>query len=235
MALVIDKETHEVAPVTAFLDVEQFTKDIATVNDAARSRTWAVAGAAVALLRNYDPFGAPSRFKLKDIWEKFDKAFGATKKDYGKVSGDRTMSDIEKRRSDRWAFIFIAGMWFQDLWTYDFRRTEMCIIPYGTEEGEISFCAYNTGIGWRQIIEKKHMQATVAQYYEKHGRHQIYAGNHFVPLTALRHSLSLNPDALQAAAQTDLDAKGVAKTAREEKLKARKPAPGQANQERVAS
>jgi uncharacterized radical SAM superfamily Fe-S cluster-containing enzyme len=235
MALVIDKETHEVAPVTAFLDVEQFTKDIATVNDAARSRTWAVAGAAVALLRNYDPFGAPSRFKLKDIWEKFDKAFGATKKDYGKVSGDRTMSDIEKRRSDRWAFIFIAGMWFQDLWTYDFRRTEMCIIPYGTEEGEISFCAYNTGIGWRQIIEKKHMQATVAQYYEKHGRHQIYAGNHFVPLTALRHSLSVNPDALQAAAQTDLDAKGVAKTAREEKLKARKPAPGQANQERVAS
>ena len=235
MALVIDKETHEVAPVTAFLDVEQFTKDIATVNDAARSRTWAVAGAAVALLRNYDPFGAPSRFKLKDIWEKFDKAFGATKKDYGKVSGDRTMSDIEKRRSDRWAFIFIAGMWFQDLWTYDFRRTEMCIIPYGTEEGEISFCAYNTGIGWRQIIEKKHMQATVAQYYEKHGRHQIYAGNHFVPLTALRHSLSLNPDALQAAAQTDLDAKGVAKTAREEKLKARKPAPGEANQERVAS
>jgi hypothetical protein len=22
----------------------------------------------------------------------------------------------------------------------------MCIIPYGTEEGGISFCAYNTGI-----------------------------------------------------------------------------------------
>jgi len=58
MALVIDKETHEVAPVTAFLDVEQFTKDIALVNDAALGKKWAVAGAAVALLRNYDPFGA---------------------------------------------------------------------------------------------------------------------------------------------------------------------------------
>ena len=23
-------------------------------------------------------------------------------------------------------------MWFQDLFNYDFRRTEMCIIPYGT-------------------------------------------------------------------------------------------------------
>ena len=45
-------------------------------------------------------------------------------------------------------------MWFQDLWNYDFRRTEMCVIPYGTQEGEISFCAYNTGVGWRNIIEE---------------------------------------------------------------------------------
>ena len=126
----------------------------------------------LALLRNYNSFGAPPRFKLKDLCEKFDKAFGATKKDYGKVTGDRTLADIEKRRSDKWAFIFVAGMWFQDLWTYDFRRTEMCIIPYGTEEGEISFCAYNTGIGWRQIIEKKHMQSTVADWYAKKGRHR---------------------------------------------------------------
>ncbi|MBA2501599.1 MAG: hypothetical protein H0V27_01850, partial [Pyrinomonadaceae bacterium] len=43
----------------------------------------------------------------------------------------------------------VEGMWFQDLFNYDFRRTEMCVIPYGTQEGEISFCAYNTGVGWR--------------------------------------------------------------------------------------
>jgi 7,8-dihydro-6-hydroxymethylpterin dimethyltransferase len=225
-ALVIDKETHDVAPVPAFLNVDQLTRDIALINDANRSKAWAVAGAAVAILRNYNPFGAPPRFRLKDIWQKFDKAFGATKKDYGKVSGERTLADIEKRRADSWAFIFIAGMWFQDLFTYDFRRTEMCIIPYGTEEGEISFCAYNTGIGWRQIIEKKHAQATVSQWYEQKGRHRIYAGNHVVPIGALRHSLRLNSDAAAAAAQTDLDAKGVAKTAREEKLKARYRAAG---------
>jgi 7,8-dihydro-6-hydroxymethylpterin dimethyltransferase len=222
MALMIDKETHDVAPVPAFLDIAQLTKDVALINDAFRGKTMATIGAALALLRNYNSFGTPPRFKLKDLWEKFDKAFGATGKDYGKVGADRTMADIEKRRSDNWAFIFIAGMWFQDLWTYDFRRTEMCIIPYGTEEGEISFCAYNTGIGWRQIIEKKHMQATVSHWYEQHGRHQIYAGNHFVPLSSLRHSLKINPEAVAAAAQTDLDAKGVAKTAREEKLKARR-------------
>ena len=56
-------------------------------------------------------------------------------------------------------------MWFQDLWTYDFRRTEMCVIPYGTQEGEISFCAYNTGVGWRQIVENMHMVATTRDWY----------------------------------------------------------------------
>ena len=67
-------------------------------------------------------------------------------------------------------------MWFQDLFNYDFRRTEMCIIPYGTQMGEISFCAYNTGVGWRQIVEKMHQNATVAEWYKTNGRHPVYAG-----------------------------------------------------------
>ena len=71
--------------------------------------------------------------------------------------------------------MFVAGMWFQDLWTYDFRRTEMCIIPYATQMGEISFCAYNTGVGWRQIVEKMHQNATVAEWYKEHGKHAVYA------------------------------------------------------------
>ena len=122
-----------------------------------------------------------------DLLKKFDKTFGATGKDYGKVTGDRTEADIEKRRSDRWNFLFIAGMWFQDLFNYDFRRTEMCIIPYATQQGEISFCAYNTGIGWRNIIEKMHMTATLTKWYEEHGRHEIFAGNKAVPLSSAEH------------------------------------------------
>jgi len=71
--------------------------------------------------------------------------------------------------------MFVAGMWFQDLWTYDFRRTEMCIIPYATQMGEISFCAYNTGVGWRQIVEHMHKNASVADWYKEHGKHPVYA------------------------------------------------------------
>ena len=82
-----------------------------------------------------------------------------------------------KTRNDQddWRVLCVEGMWFQDLWTYDFRRTEMCVIPYGTQEGEISFCAYNTGVGWRQIIENMHQTATLAEWHKTRGRHDIFA------------------------------------------------------------
>jgi uncharacterized radical SAM superfamily Fe-S cluster-containing enzyme len=222
MAIMVDKETKEAVPVTAFLKADQMARDVAKVNDAARGRFLSVVGMGLALMKNYDPFKAPTHFKLTDLLKKFDKTFGATGRDYGKVTGDRTIADIEKRRSDRWNFLFIAGMWFQDLFNYDFRRTERCIIPYATQEGEISFCAYNTGIGWRNIIEKMHMTATLTKWYDEHGRHEIFAGGKKVGLDSTAHSLALDPEAVAKGKQTDLDEKGIAKNAREEKLRARK-------------
>ena len=221
MAVMIDKETKEAAPVTAFLNADRLAKDVAKINDAARGKFLSVLGVSLALLRNYDPTKAPSNFKLTDLLAKFDKCFGATGRKYGKVTGDRTMEDIEMRRRDRWNFLFIAGMWFQDLFNYDFRRTEQCIIPYATQEGEISFCAYNTGVGWRNIIEKMHMTATLTKWYEEHGRHEIFAGGKKVNLISTQHKLKLNEEHVHAGIQHDLDDLGIAKNAREEKLRAR--------------
>ncbi len=226
MAVMCDKETKEAVPVTAFLNADRLAKDIARINDAARTKRWMnVLGVSLALLRNYDPFKSPTHFKLTDLVAKFDKCFGMSKKAqsgaYGKVTGDRTMADIDKRRADRWNFLFVAGMWFQDLFNYDFRRTEQCIIPYATQEGEISFCAYNTGVGWRNIIEKMHMTATLTKWYEEHGRHEIFAGGKAVGLQTIDHSLVLRDEDVHHRKQTDLDEKGIAKTAREEKKRAR--------------
>jgi uncharacterized radical SAM superfamily Fe-S cluster-containing enzyme len=225
MGVMVDKETKEAVPITAFLDAEQVAKDVQAVTDAGRGRLLSVLGLALAVARNYDPFKAPTHFRISDLLRKFDKTFGASKnadKKYGSVEATRTREDIEKRRADRWNMLFIAGMWFQDLFNYDFRRTEMCIIPYATQQGEISFCAYNTGVGWRNIIEQMHMTATLTKWYEEHGRHEIFAGNKAVPLPTTAHSLALNPEAVAKGVQTDLDELGVAKNAREELLQARK-------------
>jgi len=118
-------------------------------------------------------------------------------------------------------FLFIAGMWFQDLFNYDFRRTEQCIIPYATQEGEISFCAYNTGVGWRNIIEKMHMTATLTKWYDEHGRHEIFAGGKNVKMESVEHGLVLKEELVTNEEQHDLDKLGIAKNSREEKMRAR--------------
>ncbi len=180
----INKETKEKAMVPEFVNVPRLAQDTQRVTDAGRGKSFSNFLMALALLRNYDPFKSPKSLSLMDILKKFDKTMGATGKSYGKGL---------ERRKDPWNFLFVAGMWFQDLFTYDFRRTEMCIIPYGTQEGEISFCAYNTGIGWRNIIEKVHMNATTADWYKKHGRHAVYANHKPLPLESYTHDLNVDP------------------------------------------
>jgi uncharacterized radical SAM superfamily Fe-S cluster-containing enzyme len=197
-ALMINKETKEWAPVPRFLDAEKLVKDVTAITDAARGKNFSNFMMAMALLKNYHPFQGPKGLKLYDLFKKFDKTWALTKgseKKYGRTSPERTYEDAMKRRqSDPWNFLFIAGMWFQDLFNYDFRRTEMCIIPYATQQGEISFCAYNTGVGWRQIIENMHKNATVAEWYKNHGKHEIYAKGKTVNLQSFEHSLKIDAD-----------------------------------------
>jgi uncharacterized radical SAM superfamily Fe-S cluster-containing enzyme len=221
MAVMIDKETKEAVPVTAFLHGDQLAKDIAKVNDASRGKFLTGFGMALCLMKNYNPFKSPTHFKMTDLLSKFDKNYNVTGKNYGKVGPDRSIDDVMKRRQDRWNFLFIAGMWFQDLFNYDFRRTEQCIIPYATQEGEISFCAYNTGVGWRNIIEKMHMTATLTKWYEEHGRHEIFAGGKNVGMESNEHSLYLRDGIVTQEEQHDLDKLGIAKNAGEEKKRAR--------------
>ena len=226
MVVMCDKETKEAVPLTQFLNTDQLMRDVTRLNDAARSPKLSAFGISLALLRNYDPFHSPTHFKLSDLVAKFDKFAGMSKKaqkgGYGKVTADRTIQDIEQRRKDRWNFLFIAGMWFQDLFNYDFRRTEQCIIPYATQEGEISFCAYNTGVGWRNIVEKMHMTASLTKWYEDHGRHEIVAGGKNVKSVTNRSEyMVLREEDVNKKRQTNLDDAGIAKTAREEKVRAR--------------
>jgi 7,8-dihydro-6-hydroxymethylpterin dimethyltransferase len=218
-AVMIDKETKEMSPVPEFLNIPGLVRDMQKITDAARGKWMSNIMMGLALLKHYNPYKSPTNFTLYELFKKFDKSFGLTGKDYGRVDGKRSETDIEKRRSDRWNFLFIAGMWFQDLFNYDFRRTEMCIIPYGTQEGEISFCAYNTGIGWRNIIENMHQNATVAKWYEEHGRHEIFARGKEVKLSEVSHGLVLNEDDLQRPNKPEMEGP---KTAHEEAAMMRK-------------
>ena len=92
---------------------------------------------------------------------------------------------------------------------------------FRSQEGEISFCAYNTGVGWRNIIEKMHMTATLTKWYEEHGRHEIFAGGKNVKMDSVEHALVLKEELVTNEEQHDLDKLGIAKNSREEKTRAR--------------
>jgi uncharacterized radical SAM superfamily Fe-S cluster-containing enzyme len=230
-ALMINKETKEWAPVPEFLNVPGLVKDIQKITDAGRGKKFSNFMLAMGILKNYKPFKAPKSLALMDLIKKFDKSFALsgekkTREKYGASDPNRTLEDALKRRSDPWNLLFIAGMWFQDLFNYDFRRTEMCIIPYATQLGEISFCAYNTGIGWRKIIENMYKNASVAEWYKTHGKHAIYAKGKSVELDTTQHSLTVN--AADAARVRTLE-HDVPLTAAEEE-KARRKAAWEAQQ-----
>jgi hypothetical protein len=159
----------------------------------------------MTILRNFDATRAPEGFPISQIVNLFKPS--STDSNSDRNDRMKTQAAQADDASDAWRVLCVEGMWFQDLFNYDFRRTEMCVIPYGTQEGEISFCAYNTGVGWRQIIENMHKTANLADWYTEHGRHAVYAKGKSVPLATTKHTLSL--PIVNAILAEDADAREV--------------------------
>ncbi|HEY4122294.1 MAG TPA: radical SAM protein [Byssovorax sp.] len=185
----VNKKTRQMVPLLDFLDVEGLLKDFARIFDAGRGKAWAKAQVVASLLRHYKPEGAPAGFNVATLVKQFLSQTGAAH------AGESDATKYE------WRVLFVAGMWFQDLFNYDFRRTEMCIIPYGTQLGEISFCAYNTGVGWRNVIERMKANATVAKWYAEKGRHPVYAKGQDIDLLQGPMSVREHADAIRERAE----------------------------------
>jgi uncharacterized radical SAM superfamily Fe-S cluster-containing enzyme len=171
--LFVNKVTKEAVPLTRFLDLETLLADLQDITDTAQGRLVTLAELSIALLKNYKADASPVPFRV--LFRQFLSQTGARGQKIGAHESDA--------HEFEWRVLFVAGMWFQDLYNYDFRRTEMCIIPYGTQMGEISFCAYNTGVGFRQVVEKMKATATVAEWNRTRGRHPVYAKNQALPVS----------------------------------------------------
>src|SRR5437899_11796298 len=76
-------------------------------------------------------------------------------------------------------------------------------------------------VGWRNIIEKMHMTATLTKWYDEHGRHEIFAGGKHVPLKNVDHSLVLREEIVTTEIQHDLDGLAFANKTREARNGAR--------------
>jgi uncharacterized radical SAM superfamily Fe-S cluster-containing enzyme len=170
--LLVEEKTKKAVTVPSILNVDRMLADIKSITDSGRQKKWTAVQVGLSILRNLRPEGIPAGLSPWKVAKIMDGHTG------GKLGF------AEKNRYP-WRVFFIGGMWFQDLFNYDFRRTEMCIIPYATQMGEISFCAYNTGVGWRKIIEEMFQTASLAEWYKSNGRHEVYARGRNVPLPVL--------------------------------------------------
>jgi uncharacterized radical SAM superfamily Fe-S cluster-containing enzyme len=170
--MLVEEKTRKAVTVPSILNVDQMLADIKAITDSGRRKSWTAVQVGLSILRNLRPEGIPA---------------GLTPWKLAKIMDGHTGGKLGFAETNRypWRVFFIGGMWFQDLFNYDFRRTEMCIIPYATQMGEISFCAYNTGVGWRKIIEEMFQTASLADWYKKNGRHEVYARGRSVPLPVL--------------------------------------------------
>src|SRR5260370_2449286 len=184
---VVNPKTCDFNSLFEFFNYEQFMKDFAVITDPPRCKKLSYAQLAMPIIRNFAASKAPEGFPISQIVNLFKPSSTNSNSD----RNDRMTSAGQDTTTDNWRVLCVEGMWFQELFNYDFRRTEMCVIPYGTQEGEISFCAYNTGVGWRQIIENMHKTANLKEWYEVNERHPVYAAGHNVPGIAKKHSLTL--------------------------------------------
>jgi hypothetical protein len=170
--MLVEETTKKALTLPSILDVDRMLADIKAITDSGRKKTATAVQVALSVLRNLRPEGIPAGLSPWTIAQIMDRH-----------TGGRLGFSHKNRYS--WRVFFIGGMWFQDLFNSDFRRTEMCIIPYATQMGEISFCAYNTGVGWRKIIEEMFQTASLAEWYRTRGRHDVFARGRSVPLPAL--------------------------------------------------
>ena len=174
--LLVEEKSKETVTVPSILNVDRMLEDIKAITDSARAKKWTAVQMGLSVLRNLRPGGIPASLSPWKVIRIMDGHTG------GKLG-------FAKKKRHDWRVFFVGGMWFQDLFNYDFRRTEMCIIPYATQMGEISFCAYNTGVGWRKIIEEMFQTASLAEWYKTRGRHEVFARGRTVPLPGSAPSL----------------------------------------------
>jgi uncharacterized radical SAM superfamily Fe-S cluster-containing enzyme len=166
--LLVDAETKTAFPLGAFFDFEQFMRDVIEIADSGRHPILSRGLVGLSVFRNFNSKKAPASFRFRHFRALLEDCFFRVS-----GNGDHWSENAYSYR-DRWRLLFASTTWFQDAFNYDFSTISNASTPVATQEGEISFCAYNGG-GWRKVVEHQHRTATLATWHKQHGRHEIYA------------------------------------------------------------
>jgi 7,8-dihydro-6-hydroxymethylpterin dimethyltransferase len=177
--ILINARTEELIPVARFFALEEFLSDLVEITDRQRPPAITKAMVWLSVLRNFDRNQAPSNFGFSELRQLLADCF------YRVAGSGADWSQRAYSYNGSWKLVMISAMLFQDLFNYDLATLSDSTTPMATQEGEISFCAYNGG-RWRRVIEHVHQTATLSEWNRTHPRHPIYAKGKQVDLDQLR-------------------------------------------------
>src|ERR1700694_543671 len=179
--LLVDTDQKAAVPIPSFFNLEQFMRDILEITDRGRGPASTRALIWLSVLRNFDQKKAPLGFGLGQLRSLLDDGF------YRVAGHSDDWSQKAYSYAGRWRVMTVNGLWFQDAFNYDFSAISNSSIPVATQQGEISFCAYNGG-GWRKVVEHMNRTATLAEWHRSHPHHEIYAKGKRVELEQPVHN-----------------------------------------------
>jgi len=181
--IVINSRTREIVPVAKFFDVQQFLRDVLDITDLGRGPAITKAMAALSAVRNFNRTKAPVDFGLDELRRLLSDCF------YRVAGSGQSWSERADSYVGSWKLVMITPMSFQDLYNYDLATMSGSKTPVATQEGEITFCAYNGG-RWRKIVEHLHQTASLAEWNRMNSRHRIYTKGKEVDLGAGKSTTS---------------------------------------------
>ena len=179
--LLIDTWSKEVVPIPVFFNLEQFTRDLLEITDSARGPAATKALVRLSLLRHFDSKKAPAGFGPEQFHALLQDCF------YRVAGSGDDWSEKADAYDGRFRIMASGAMWFQDAFNYDFAALASSSTPVATEEGEISFSAYNAS-GWRKVVEHQSATVTLAEWHRTRGREEIHAKGKKVDLERPSHN-----------------------------------------------
>ena len=175
--LVVNVKTGVVRPLASFFDIEGFLGDLRPTIDQDLDRFGLMAAVHRAIDSRFDSVSAPAGYTSANLDQLHAQSMA-------RVNSSIDGWTERAYESGDWRLLFVLRMWFQDLFNIDLQSVRSSTTVVATEEGEISFCTYNS-TGWREAVERMHRTATLAEWHRQHGRHEIFAGGKLVPIDGL--------------------------------------------------
>lgn len=179
--ILINSRTREIVPVAKFFDVQQFLRDVVDITDFGRGPAITKAMVALSAVRNFSRIKAPADFGLDQLRKLLSDCF------YRVAGSGQSWSERAYSYAGSWKLVMVTPMSFQDLYNYDLAMMSDSKTPVATQEGEMTFCAYNGG-RWRKIVEHLHQTASLSEWKRMHGRQPIYAKGKEVDLGARKNA-----------------------------------------------